>query len=52
MGVPIDIVYEDETSRQVYGRNLHFAVWFDAPHVTQGYSPFERPFATRPTELT
>lgn len=31
----VDIVFEDETSRQVYVRNIHIAVWYDAPTVDQ-----------------
>ncbi len=47
MGIPLDIVYEDETSRQVYGRNLHFAVWYDAPVVEQMHEWGRRAAAIR-----
>lgn len=32
---PLEIVYEDETSRQGYSRNLHVVVWYDAPTAEQ-----------------
>jgi hypothetical protein len=31
----LEIVYEDQTLKQAYARNVHVAAWFDAPTVAQ-----------------
>ncbi len=43
----MEIVYEDATSRQVYVRNMHLAIWYDAPTVEQMYEWGRRAEAIR-----